>query len=87
MVSLKYYFYGMFVLYLTCRLVSASSSSDYDLDGNGTDNALTDELLMLRHQFGLSGGALITGALAPNTTKTFRDRKLMPELSVAQDQM
>ena len=38
------------------------------MDGNGVDDALTDGLLVLRHEFGLTGETLTAGALAPNAT-------------------
>ena len=34
-----------------------------DIDGNGTYDALTDGLLVIRYLFGLSGPALINGAV------------------------
>ena len=53
---------------LTVLLVSFSSSvsvsSEYDVDGNGVDDALTDGILVLRHEFGLAGTTLTAGALA-----------------------
>ena len=36
-----------------------------DVDGNGTADALTDGLLILRYLFGLRGASLITGAFDP----------------------
>ena len=36
-----------------------------DIDGNGTTDALTDGLLILRYLFGARGAALIDGALGP----------------------
>jgi len=47
-----------------------SVSSQYDVDGNGDDDALTDGLLVLRHQFGLGGTSLTAGALADNASVT-----------------
>jgi beta-glucanase (GH16 family) len=53
------------------------SASDYELqimpatwdfDSNGTADALTDGLLMLRHTFGLVGEALTGGAIASDST-------------------
>jgi hypothetical protein len=40
-----------------------------DIDGNGTADALTDGLLMLRYLFGLTGDALINNAIATNATR------------------
>lgn len=39
-----------------------------DIDGNGQYDALTDGLLLLRGMFGLTEGALITGAVASDAT-------------------
>ncbi len=36
-----------------------------DVDGNGTADALTDGLLIIRYLFGLRGDALIAGAIDP----------------------
>ena len=41
-----------------------------DLDGNGQYDALTDGLLLLRGMFGLSEGALISGAVASDAAYT-----------------
>ena len=42
----------------------------WDFDGNGTVDALTDGLLMLRHSFNLRGDGLIDGAVATDSTLT-----------------
>jgi len=59
---------------LTVLLVYFSSSvsvlSEYDVDGNGVDDALTDGLLVLCHEFGLAGTTLTAVALAGNATVT-----------------
>ena len=55
----------------TCVLVG--SSTEYDVDGNGKDDALTDGLLVLRHEFGLEGAALTSGALAQDAAVTSPD--------------
>ena len=39
--------------------------SSLDIDGNGTVDALTDGLLVLRYMFGVRGSALVSGALGP----------------------
>ncbi len=57
----------------TLELYSAASQDPgtaMDIDGNGSVDALTDGLLMLRWQFGLRGAALITGVVAANATRT-----------------
>ena len=40
-----------------------------DIDGNGTPDALTDGLLILRYMFGMRGATLIAGAVAPGATR------------------
>ena len=55
---------------IACLISSASIASQYDVDGNGADDALTDGLLVLRHQFGLEGTSLTAGALASDATIT-----------------
>ena len=56
-----------------------------DIDGNGTADALTDGLLILRYMFGLRGDSLIAGAFDPlgsrNTSTTIEDHilSLMPQ--------
>jgi len=41
-----------------------------DIDGNGTTDALTDGLLLLRYLFNLSGESLIAGAVSSDATRT-----------------
>lgn len=41
-----------------------------DIDGNGTQDALTDGLLILRYSFGLTGDSLISGVVAEDATRT-----------------
>ena len=65
----------VFILYFTVFLLfsflpSTIIASEYDVDGNGVDDALTDGLLVLRHEFGLTGETLTAGALAPDATVT-----------------
>ena len=40
-----------------------------DVDGSGAITALTDGLLVLRFHFGLTGGALVAGAVSPSCTR------------------
>ena len=40
-----------------------------DIDGNGQIDALTDGLLIVRYMLGVTGPALISGALGPNATR------------------
>jgi hypothetical protein len=44
----------------------ASSTGTLDIDDDGTNQPLTDGLLVLRYLFGFRGGALVNGALSPN---------------------
>ena len=44
-------------------------SQQFDLDGNGLNDALTDGLLLLRYFFGLSGNSLTQEALGPGATR------------------
>ena len=46
-----------------------SVRSGLDVDGNGTADALTDGLLIIRYLFGLRGDALIAGAVDPLATR------------------
>lgn len=45
------------------------SSCKLDVDGNGTIDALTDGLMMLRAMLGMTGTAVTTGALGANPTR------------------
>ena len=51
-------------------LAGTIPSGSIDLDGNGKYDALTDGLLLLRGMFGLTGDALIAGAIASNAVYT-----------------
>ena len=42
---------------------------DLDIDGNGTADALSDGILIIRYLFGFLGDALVDGAVAPNCTR------------------
>ena len=44
-----------------------------DVDGNGTADALTDGLLLIRYLFGFSGGTLIEGAVGGGCTRCNAD--------------
>ena len=41
-----------------------------DIDSNGTTDALTDGLLIMRYMFGLRGNSLIAGAVGTGATRT-----------------
>ena len=45
------------------------TNGDLDIDANGEVTALTDSLLLLRHQFGFSGDSLIQNAIGDNATR------------------
>ena len=46
------------------------AGSGMDVDGNGTYDALTDSILMMRYLFGLRGASLIANAIGANVTRT-----------------
>jgi VCBS repeat-containing protein len=50
--------------------VAGVTSFTLDIDGNGTADALTDGILVLRHLFGFTGNSLTDGALAADATIT-----------------
>jgi endoglucanase Acf2 len=56
-------------------------SGSWDFDGNGTVDALTDGLLMLRHSFNLRGDSLVDGAVATDSTLT--DEQVEANLTAA----
>jgi hypothetical protein len=47
-----------------------ANSAAMDVDGNGSSDALTDGLLIIRYLFGIRGSALISGAIGPGATRT-----------------
>ena len=49
---------------------TAVASGDWDIDGDGRADALTDGLLFLRYAFGLTGDALISGVVASDAQYT-----------------
>ncbi|MEZ6127353.1 MAG: integrin alpha [Planctomycetaceae bacterium] len=48
----------------------ADSAQMLDADGDGTQNAATDGILILRHLFGFSGNALVAGAVGTGAIRT-----------------
>ncbi|MBK9607201.1 MAG: DUF3466 family protein [Betaproteobacteria bacterium] len=50
--------------------LTAVGSPTVDVDGNDSYDALTDGLLVIRYLFGLTGAALIDGAVGPLATRT-----------------
>ena len=53
---------------ISARIESMADALDVDADGNV--DALTDGLMIIRRLFGFSGEALVSGALAPEATRT-----------------
>jgi hypothetical protein len=47
----------------------SSVLADFDVDGNGIVDALTDTLLALRYAFGFRGATLIAGAVGDGCTR------------------
>ena len=47
----------------------AASTTELDIDGDGSTEALTDGLLIIRELFGFSGDTLIVGALSTLATR------------------
>ena len=47
----------------------AAGAAALDIDGDGKVEPLTDGLLVLRHLFGFSGDALVSGAIGANCQK------------------
>jgi hypothetical protein len=58
-----------YVIYPT-GLSEANATCVLDLDGNGTIDALTDGIMLLRAFFGLSGTSVTNGALGAGATRT-----------------
>jgi len=66
------------------------SSAMLDVDGNGTRDAATDGILVIRYLFGFLGNSLVAGAIGSNAVRTtgeeiklFLDRYLPGSVSVA----
>ena len=82
MLALRYMF-GLTGATLTDNAIGASATRDsaqiatylanihprLDIDGNGVVDALTDGVLIVRYMFGLTGSALIEGAVGPNAQR------------------
>ena len=68
----SYYKQGVAGLYRTVLPVSPPNPQSYavlDIDRNGSVDALTDGLIVLRYLFGLRGPAMTANALADNATR------------------
>ena len=82
-------FFSLSLLLIICTLnppqkalaEASSSSGMLDIDGNGSYDALTDGLLILRYLFGLSGDSLIAGVVAnvmkAGKNQSMRDRRII----------
>lgn len=51
-------------------LVDPPADADYDIDGDGRYDALTDGLLVMRYLFGLRGSSLVTNATGTGAART-----------------
>jgi len=51
-------------------LLPPPAGANYDIDGNGRYDALTDGLLMVRYLSGLRTNALVVGAIGAGATRT-----------------
>lgn len=49
--------------------VSIPQPCTFDIDGDGTVEALTDGLILMRAMFGMTGAAVTTGAVSKNATR------------------
>ena len=65
---------------------TSSSTGMLDIDGNGSYDALTDGLLILRYLFGLSGESLIAGVVANNANYA-TSSELMSRLDMLEEQL
>lgn len=63
----------MLMLMLGCCATLAYADFNLDIDDDGKTTALTDGLLVIRHLFGFSGDALISGAVATNAKRKTPD--------------
>ncbi|HJL62506.1 MAG TPA: hypothetical protein QF517_11145, partial [Pseudomonadales bacterium] len=50
-------------------VLDAGTISEFDIDGNGTKDALTDGLLFIRRLFGYSGDSLTSEAVSSDATR------------------
>jgi hypothetical protein len=55
---------------LTDGSLTVTAANNIDIDGNGSADALTDGVLIVRHLFGFSGDSLISGAVGANATRS-----------------
>ena len=72
MAGFSYYKQGVAGLYRTVLPVSPPNPQSYavlDIDRNGSVDALTDGLIVLRYLFGLRGPSMTANALAANATR------------------
>ena len=72
-VQLKHIMGWLFAANLGLGSAFASAGSVYDVDGDGEVKALTDGLLVIRHQFGFTGASVINGSLGQGAVRTSGD--------------
>ena len=61
------------LLVLTVTTPTAQANEGLDIDQDGSEAPLTDGLLIIRHRFGFTGSALVSGALGTNANRTDPD--------------
>ena len=60
----------MFFVLVICFASTVNGENfTLDVDGDGEATPLTDGLLIIRHQFGFTGDALVTGAVSEDSTR------------------
>jgi len=60
----------MLFVFVICFAITVNGESfTLDVDGDGEATPLTDGLLIIRHQFGFNGDALINGAVSEDSTR------------------
>ena len=64
---------GGAILLPNVAIVTRSAGLAIDIDGNGSYEAVTDGLLMIRYLFGLTGVPLTSGAVGPGSTRATAD--------------
>lgn len=69
-VKLKHMVVWLFAVNLGLGSAFAGAGSVYDVDGDGEVKALTDGLLVIRHQFGFTGASVVNGALGEGAVRT-----------------
>ena len=68
--SLAYYCYAHSVMLASLTVSDPVVINDWDIDGNGEADALTDGLILLRYAFGLGGDALTRDVVALDSSRS-----------------